>query len=113
MMDVKGPNHVGFIGNAGSGDVRIVNRREVNYGFRIGHGLHDLTEVLNVSHQVFDFPAFRTRKAVEHSDFVSSAVEQFAHNPLTHFADAAGNENFHYALFGRAAERVNEKDLPS
>ena len=109
-MDVKGPNHVGFIGNAGSRDVRIVKRRKVNYGFRIGHGLHDLTEILHVSHQVFDCPAFRPRQAVEHGDFVSSAVEQFAHNPLTYFADSAGNENSHFALLAGAAS-VSSKEI--
>ena len=87
MMDVKGSDHVGLIGHAGSGDVRIMNRREVNYSFAVGHGLHDLAEILNVADKVLDGASFRPGHAVEHGDFVRWAVEQFAHDPLTDFAD--------------------------
>src|SRR5262249_49952531 len=101
MMDVKGPDDVGLVGDAGSSGVGIVNCREVNDGFDIGHGFYDLAKVLNVDTKVFDGASFRTGQAVEHSDLMRSAVEQIAHDPLTDFTDAAGDENFHCA-FGLA-----------
>src|SRR5262245_39414587 len=95
MMDVKGPDDVGLVGDTGSSDVGIVNRREVNDGFHIDHGFYDLAKVLNVSNKVFDRASFLTGQAVEHSDLMRSAVEQIAHDPLTDFTNDAGDENFH------------------
>ena len=102
-MDVKGPDDVGLVGDAGSSNVGIVNRREVNDGFDIGHGFYDLAKVPNVANKVFDGSSFRTGQAVEHCDLMRSAIEQIAHDPLTDLTDAAGDENFHCA-FDLAAE---------
>ena len=44
----------------------------------------------------------------KHGDFVAFAIEQFADDPLTNFAGAAGDEKFHYAGL-RAASQVNFK----
>ena len=96
-MDVKGPDHVGLIGYAGRGDVRIVNRCEMNDRLGAVHCFHDLAEILNVADKVFDRASFWPGEAVEHSDFVRWSVEQFAHDPLTDFTDPAGDENLHYA----------------
>ena len=96
-MDVKGPDDVGLIGDAGSGDVWIMNRREVNDGFGIDHGFYDLAKVLNVANKVFDSASLRTGQAVKYSDFMGSTVEQFAHDPSTDFADPTSDENLHYA----------------
>src|SRR5262245_65868230 len=98
MMDVKGPDDVGLVGDAGSSDVGIVNRREVNDGFHIGHGFYDLAKVLNVANKVFDGASFRTGQAVEQCDLMSSAVEQIANAPLTDFTTASGAEDFHCTI---------------
>src|SRR5262245_44362626 len=74
MMDIKSPDDVGLVGDAGSSDVGIVNHREVNDGFDIGHGFYDLAKVLNIANKVFDGASFRTGQAVEHSDLMCSAV---------------------------------------
>src|SRR5580765_8490743 len=97
MMHVKGPHDIGLIGHAGSGDVRIVNRRKMNDRLGAIHCFHDLAEILNVADKVLDGAPFLPGHAVEHGDFVGWVVEQFAHDPLTHFADPAGDKNLHYA----------------
>src|SRR5262245_40415189 len=104
MMDIKSPDDVGLVSDTGSSDVGIVNRREVNDGFDIGHGFYDLAKVLNVANKVFDGAPLRTGQAVEHCDLMRSAVEQIAHDPLTHFTNAAGDENFHCACVRSSAE---------
>jgi hypothetical protein len=69
----------------------------MNDGFSTGHGFYDLAEILNVANKVFDRASLRARDAVEHSDLMGPAFDQFAHDPLTDFADAAGDKNLHSA----------------
>ena len=64
-MHVKGPHDIGLIGHAGSGDVRIVNRREMNDRLGAIHCFHDLAKILNVADKVLDGAAFLPGHAVE------------------------------------------------
>jgi hypothetical protein len=95
MVDVESADNVGLIDHTGGGDVRIVNRREMDHRFGPGHSLHDLAEILDISDQVFYRATLRSRHAVEDSDFVSRVLQELANDSLTDFAHSTGDKQFH------------------
>mgnify|MGYP003694418025 CR=1 FL=1 len=78
MVDVERADDVGLISHRGGGDVRIMDRGEMNDRFGARHSFHDLAEILDVANQIVDRAALRPRRAIEDGDFVSGAIQQLA-----------------------------------
>ena len=72
-----------------------MDRGEMNDRFGARHSFHDLTEILDVSNQIFDRAALRPRCAIEDGDFVSGVIQQLANDRLADFAGSAGNKKLH------------------
>src|SRR5262245_25850969 len=97
MMDIESSDDVGLVGNAGRSYIGVVNCGEMDDRVGTGHRFHDLAKVLNIAGKVFGGAAFGAGHAVEHGDFMSGVIKQFAYDPLADFADPTGDENLHDA----------------
>src|SRR5580765_5264512 len=95
VVDVECADDVGLVSHRGGGDVRIMDRGEMNDRFGARHSFHDLTEILDVSNQIVDRAALQPGCAIEDGDFVCGAIQQLANDRLADFAGSAGNKKLH------------------